>query len=1582
LISPQDAMKMFIESHCSNVSRSELESKFNAALKILDQGPVPQKNRLARALAAILQEHTHPSYLQPLSPEMLAEWVLTLLDFIESRGSDVGVSLFPFMTRHAMLVTNVPDAPYLVDSLRACLTGLQRRFHLVCHPIFKVVRKNDSIIDLGVVEAGVVKESLIIMEVDADADADADLLEAVRQSCTAVLRIDHDRVALEQRLEALHTVAEQGGYADFRRWLTDNNFLPFAYRRYRAQSTADGSVRGAETYDEALGLELGEEPQELLLRRLLRERDVVVEVSTMVSPVLRVEPLVCVGFRRMIAAGDWEDHQFFGLFTEKMLNEPAVHVPALRHRIESALDLLCVPRDSYDYRKTIEIFNTFPKVELFFIKSAELLEAVRSLTKTKIDRAAAVRVIITTSLAVRGVTLLLVMPRNFYAPGIIPRIETYLCRYFGAPQADLKITHISSDYTIHHVSLTPGSDQVRVDLSRLERGLTRIARPWDIRLQDLFHQAFGEKQGLELWRRYGAGFSNNYRTLINPRLALRDVRKIETVIASGDEVFDLWGPFTGYEQYYRLQFYSLRRSYLNELMPLLENLNLTVIEEVDFDLLVGEKTVYLKSFSIRSRSGEGSLSDQRGVLLEALGALRRGEVENDYLNRLLILTGLSWREIDIFRGYRNYYFQLGSRYTKKRVAFALINNPQVTRLLYRYFVGRFSDAPEWSDSLVREDQVLSPLRMEIVAALQDVSDVNEDNILRTLFNLIDSTVRTNFFIRRDLPDYFFSFKISAIGIMDMPAPRPLYEIYVHAATMEGIHLRGGKVARGGLRWSDRPDDFRTEVLGLMKTQMTKNALIVPVGSKGGFVVKTPYSSREEGMALSKSAYQTLIGGLLDLTDNRVGDQVVCPEGVVAYDEKDPYLVVAADKGTAHLPDTANAVSRSYGFWLDDAFASGGSQGYDHKELAITARGAWECVKRHFREFSVDIQTQPFSVVGIGDMSGDVFGNGMLLSRQIRLLAAFDHRHIFLDPDADPEKSFVERRRLFNLPRSSWDDYDRSLISEGGGIYSRSAKEIPLSPQVQSWLGVRHDSMDAPGLIRLLLTAEVDLLWNGGIGTYFKAVSEKNEDAGDRANDGVRIDAHQLRAKVVGEGGNLGFTQRGRIEYALAGGRINTDAVDNSAGVDCSDHEVNLKILMQHLRELGEVASPEERNRRLEAVTDEVCSAVLANNYGQSLCLSLDQVRCGRAVEPFIELSDRLSGAGLMDRRGEFLPSAKEVLARGSRSFVRPELAILMAYSKMQIFQTLLSSSLPEQTGVRDCLYGYFPEAIRISYREFLGDHPLSREITATVITNIAIDRAGSAFFNGLVQKHGVTLVDAIGVWLTFDRVVGGETLRQQIYALDNRMSTERQHELLLRLEDALAALCDWAIGEGLEILPESGQVFELREKLHAFEKVLGSILPEEAWTLCKGCASDCEENGIAAEPARRLSILPHLGNFLPIMVLAEKTDSELYATARAFIDIRGLLALDEILALSRNVLLRDGWDRKALQSLTASLADTSFRLTQVVLEQYSGNPDACLAGRRRELNNYRRLRDSLRGTTPVNFHPLMIVAASLEDLIP
>jgi len=1585
-------MKVVIESRGSRFSRKDLQEKLTRALELATELAAEVRADHIRNLAGVLKSHTPLSHISALPAEEIGDWLVRFVDFLDREKGAAPVRLIETGKKgHFVLVGNVPDVPFLIDSLQAYLVRRNLRFQLISHPILAIRRRKEGLSSIEGTEGRGPKESFIIIKLEG---IGRDSVFRIEQGAARVLQAvglaHRDRALMSKMFDSLGQTAEMEAYRDFWRWVRDGNFLPFSYRCLEVGKKGKKAVTVQEVEGSACGLFA--DPQELTCcrerslddfpaafqARILRQDPLVVEEIDRISPIHRSEPLVYLGFRERNSDGSWREHSFLGLFSRRSVDSLTSDVPALRRRIEKALDSLGIPKGCHDYRKTVEIFNTFPKVELFFMEPEELVETIRSFTL--LYRRSAVRIVAARSLAVNGVTLLILMPRSYYSPENLVRLESYLCRYFHTPSASSRIIHMSTKYLSLNVSLQPERDDVRIDLDRLERGLTKLARPWDDKLRILLEGAFGEGEGVALWEQYRQGLPREYRPLVHPRFAVRDVRNLERVRSGEREVYDFWGPLPGPEGYCRIQFYSRRKSYLNEFMPYLENLNLCVIDEVDFTLNVAGEELFIKSFAFRTGTGEdASPARGRDILLDALTALRKGEVENDYLNRLLVLTGLSWREIDIFRGYRNYYFQLGSPFSKRRVAFALINNPEVARLLFRYFEARFRPEPKWESPLDREEKALSPIRQDLASALESVRDINEDQILRTLFNLIDSTVRTNFFLRRNSHDYFFSFKISAIGIIDMPAPRPLFEIYVHSATMEGIHLRGGKVARGGLRWSDRPDDFRTEILGLMKTQMTKNSLIVPVGSKGGFVVKTPFTGREEGAALSKAAYQTLIRGLLDITDNRFGEKIVHPPGVVFYDEEDPYLVVAADKGTAHLSDTANAVSGEYDFWLGDAFASGGSRGYDHKKLGITARGAWESTKAHFREMGRDIQSDPFTVIGIGDMSGDVFGNGMLLSRQIRLLAAFDHRHIFLDPDPDPEASFRERQRLFKLPRSSWDDYDRGLISAGGGVFARDAKDIPLSSPVRKWLGVRHESMDGQGLVRLILKAEADLLWNGGIGTYVKAEAEKNEDAGDRSNDAVRVDAPQLKVKVIGEGGNLGLTQLGRIEYALGGGRINTDAVDNSGGVDCSDHEVNLKIFMQFLREKGKLVSGEERDRLLEEVTEDICREVLANNYGQSLCLSLDLKRCKEAIETFFELTERLSQAGLLDRKGEFLPREKEVLARSGGMLTRPELAILMAYSKMHLYQALLESELPDDDTSRTLLLGYFPEAMRERFRQDLPQHPLAREIAATVITNRVVDQAGSTFVNRLARRTGAAPAKIVESYLFFDRILGGHELRRQVFDQDNRMPSDRQQTLLLRLEEALAELCFWAV----EHDTGSGEEFfgKVKEGVREFEKILGGVLPESEWNPSRQFAEALKEAGLSHEAAHTYAVLPFLKDFLPIQAVADDVDEDLYTVAQTYNEVRKSLDIRKILRLLDKVQERDHWDRLAHQTLKRDYAAVAFGLTRAVLRENKGNPEGFLAARRQKVVLYRRLADSLRGGVPVNYHPFTVMVRSLQSLL-
>jgi glutamate dehydrogenase len=1080
-------------------------------------------------------------------------------------------------------------------------------------------------------------------------------------------------------------------------------------------------------------------------------------------------------------------------------------------------------------------------------------------------------------------------------------------------------------------------------------------------------------------------FSPEYRAIIPPELAVRDALRLEDLMRKGGEGFDLWEPHPGLDDpYYRLQLYGERVRGLDEIMPFLESLGLRVMDQVSFRLDTGARRFFLRSFAVTPAPADvPDPMPHKQALLQALDALLSGWVENDALNGLLLPTGLSWREIDVFRAYRNYYFQLGSRFGRFRFHKALLGNPRAAELLFRYFAIRFEPDGRWSDPVQREEEALSPIRLELGAVLDAVEDTNEDRILRDLFNLIDATLRTDFYRAKDPAEHFIALKISSLGVINMPAPRPLFEIYVHSRLMEGIHLRGAKVARGGIRWSDRPDDFRSEILDLMQTQMIKNALIAPQGAKGGFVLNIAGSQPEERNRLAKRAYGTLIRGLLNLTDNRVGAAVEGPPGIVAYDDADSYLVVAADKGTSRLSDSANDIAAEYGFWLGDAFASGGSHGYHHKRLGITARGAWVCVQRHFREAGQDIETRPFTVVGIGSMDGDVFGNGLLLSENIRLLGAFGASHIFLDPNPDPAVSYRERRRLFELPGSSWGSYDRALISPGGGVFRRDAKNIALSPEVRAWLGVRHASVDGEGLIRLLLTAPADLLWLGGIGTYVKAASEANDDVADRVNDPVRVDAGQIRAKVVGEGANLGFTQKARIEYALAGGRINTDAVDNSGGVDLSDHEVNLKIFMALLGHRGAIAGEDARNRWLEDVADEVVRSVLVNNYGQSLCLSLDRERCTRDVEPFLDLADRLVNAGMLDRAVESFPARKEVIARTGAGLTRPELAVLMAYAKLALKRALLDCDhFLTEPWTLDILAAYFPAPLRERFGAYLPEHSLAREITATRVCNAVINQAGAGFLMWVDELEPALLVRAVGAYVLFDRVVGGAALRDKLYALDGRLAAERQYAWLLQLEDLLAGFCRWALQSGRALFPDSAPVEAWRTGLRIYLDYLAESLSDAGRADHAGRLAELAILGFTPDEARLMVFPERLHEFPALIDLSERTGEALATVARLSDAIAEYLDLWRLIALLAEVKPRDRWERRTRSALLDRFRSAGVHLCFALLRNGLREPAALFAAPdiQPKLVRFQCLERELTETAAASLIPFAALGAALETL--
>jgi glutamate dehydrogenase len=1118
----------------------------------------------------------------------------------------------------------------------------------------------------------------------------------------------------------------------------------------------------------------------------------------------------------------------------------------------------------------------------------------------------------------------------------------------------------------------------------MDAQLNKFTKSWSVSFQQIAERAFGKETGKQLWQKYQSAFPIGYQAQVSPRYALKDILHLERLTTQNNQSISLLKPYKEIDQY-RLHFYSQKKRFLDEYIPVLENMHLRVMDQVQFPITVDGATQFIRSFTIQTATSQcAPLRSVNIQLLKTIQVILDGKSENDTLNKLLVLTGMNWQEIDVLRAYRNYYLQLGHRTTRDTVHHALINNPRVALCLFNYFEARFRPNPEWDDPALREEQALFSLRLQLLESMASVSDINDDRILRTLFNLIDATMRCNFHLRRSQGDYFVAFKINSLGVIDMPSPKPQNEIYVHAVDMEGIHLRGGKVSRGGIRWSDRPDDFRTEILGLMQTQISKNALIIPTGAKGGFVLKknglkfsTPASSQGTRDA-GKKAYITLIRGLLDLTDNYSDNKVVRLPYIVSYDDPDPYLVVAADKGTATFSDIANAVSADYQFWLGDAFASGGSLGFDHKALGITARGAWECVQRHFHELGKDIQNEAFTVVGIGSMDGDVFGNGMLLSPCIRLLAAFSGQHIFIDPNpSNSNVPFNERKRLFELPGSSWNDYDRTLISKGGGVYFRSDKDIPVSSELKKWLGIHYRSLDGESLIRYLLTAQVELLWLGGIGTYIKASTEKHEEVGDRSNDNVRVDATNLVARVVGEGANLGFTQKARIEYSLHGGRINTDAVDNSAGVDTSDHEVNLKILLTGLQKKNSVA---DYQPLFISMTDEVCQQVLANNYAQSLCLSLDQLRSADNSAVFLQLAEHLEAVGFFDRVVESFPPTKAILSRPGQIITRPELAVLMASSKMYLTQQIENQAALLHDECCECyLRSYFPVQIVEQYADYLSAHPLASEIKATIVSNKIINQAGCSFLSLDSDNENANILDHVGCYLTFDRVLDGDALRQAIYSLDNKMTANKQYRLLLQLEKTLAGFCRWALWHGKKLRPDAQTINCYSRYLQDFEHYFN----QEDSVFVKQQLELYLPDGVPEELAQKMVFISSLNDFPFIVSLSAETATDFVTVFKLFNEITHYLGLYEIYEQLAKLPPHDYWEQKVSTDLQADIKRIIGLLINNILSSKSSTCASYfdLLSEKQKINRYRRIYLEINTVLPVNLLPYIALTKELEKLV-
>jgi len=1115
--------------------------------------------------------------------------------------------------------------------------------------------------------------------------------------------------------------------------------------------------------------------------------------------------------------------------------------------------------------------------------------------------------------------------------------ETLMATFHGVHAEESTLVTDSAVARLHFVIYAQPGVAPDYDTPVIEARLASALRTWTDDLADALVEEFGEERGVLLHHRYASALPSGYQDDHTARTAVNDIRRLEALL-SGDPgdglAMHLYRPHETIDPAPRLKLYRHGEPLtLSDVLPLLENMGTKVIDERPYEIRpAGADPVWIYDFGLhREALADIDVAEVRERFQETLAAVWRGEIENDRFNWLVLRAGLRGRDVTVLRAYVRYLGQAGSTFSRDYMAATLVGNPDVASQLVELFTIRFDpDFDRHTDRGLLAKQAVA----EIDGRIDLVESLNEDRVLRSLLRLVTATLRTNFFQTpaEGRVASRLALKLDPRSIPDLPLPRPMFEIFVYSPRVEGVHLRGGPVARGGLRWSDRPEDFRTEILGLAKAQTVKNAVIVPVGAKGGFVVTSPPLGRDALQAEVASCYRTFVRGLLDVTDNVIEGRVVPPHRVVRHDGDDPYLVVAADKGTATFSDMANGISREYAFWLGDAFASGGSKGYDHKAMGITARGAWVSVRRHFRALGIDVQNEDFTVAGIGDMSGDVFGNGMLLSRHIRLVAAFDHRHVFVDPDPDPGRGFDERARLFALPRASWADYDPAAISPGGGVFPRTAKTVPLSDEMRRALDVDAEALPPDELVRAILRAPVDLLWNGGIGTYGKASTEANADVGDKNNDAVRIDATELRCRVVGEGGNLGFTQRGRIEFALHSGHINTDAIDNAAGVNCSDHEVNIKILLDRVVRDGDLTA-KQRDALLAAMTNDVATQVLGDNNGQTRALYISVAQAGAMRDVHVRYLDVLERSARLDRALEQLPTGDELRDRAHTGggLTMPEFAIVLAYSKIALFGELLASDVPEDPFLGRELEQYFPEVLRSRYPDQIREHPLRREIIATRVTNSVVDRAGTTFIFRLTEETGMAAPDVARAHTAAREIFGLRTLWAQIADLDDVVGTDTQIALLLEVRRLAERATRWLLRNRSQPLDIAAATEFFRRGVKELAVLIPTLVTEHRRRRFERTVDDHVGAGVPKDLAWSVGTLPDLISALDITTVARSTARPVGEVAEVYYTLDEYLKLDwlrdRILELPRD----DRWQSLARAALREDLHVVHSAITAEVL---------------------------------------------------
>ncbi|HEY5378164.1 MAG TPA: NAD-glutamate dehydrogenase [Pseudolabrys sp.] len=1465
--------------------------------------------------------------------------------------------------RKAVTVIEVSndDMPFLVDSVMGEIGERRLDLRLVAHPVFAIKREGGHLIALGTSEADGHRESFIHIHIEPLEDATVcaaivaaleNVLREVRlavqdwrpmvdyvQDIVAELKTNPPPLPVDEIAEAIH----------FLQWLLDDHFTFIGVRNYDCNGHALDP-------DYASGLGIMRNPETRVLRRgdehleftpeimafLNEPRPLIIAKANIHARVHRRVYLDYIGVKRFNSAGALIGEQrIVGLFTSSAYTRTAHSIPYLRRKIAAIEARAGFDPHSHSGKALANVLEHYPRDELFQVEVDTLYQFAMAILQ--LDERPRVRVLARRDRFDRFVSVLVYVPRERYDSDIRAKIGAYLAATFvGRVSAFYPFFPEGPLVRVHFIIGRSGGATPEVARDTLEREVEDIVRSWGDGLAAALTLTNDPRKARELFKRYRDAFGGGFRDTYMPAIAAGDIRVIESLTAERPLGVDFHHRLEEEQRSVGLKVWSYDRPLpLSERVPVLENMGFRVVDERTFHIEPPDAPgVWFHDMLLTRDDGAAiDLNEGKSRLEAAFLTIMRGGAESDGYNALTLVGGLGWRDVALVRTLSRFLRQIRVPYSQDYMWTTLTRHSRVAHDIVELFHARFD--PRADAEKVREER-----QREIFARIEEelskVDSLDEDRILRHFVNAVQSATRTNYYQTDKIGQLkpLIAIKFESGKLTDVPLPRPLYEVFVYSPRVEGVHMRFGKVARGGIRWSDRPQDFRTEILGLVKAQQVKNAVIVPVGAKGGFVPKLmpKNPTRDQFMAEGIATYKLFISTLLDITDNYAPDgTIVPPDCVVRHEGDDPYLVVAADKGTATFSDIANGISVEHGYWLGDAFASGGSAGYDHKVMGITARGAWESVKRHFREMDIDIGMTPFTAIGVGDMSGDVFGNGMLREDTTRLLAAFDHRDIFIDPDPDPKTSFAERKRLFALPRSSWQDYDKSLISKGGDVYSRASKEIRLSPEAQKIIGA-PESVTPQQLMKAILKMPADLLFFGGIGTYVRASTENDEAAGDRANDPIRITGSDLRAKVVGEGANLGMTQRGRIEAALSGARLNTDAIDNSAGVNTSDVEVNIKIAYSAPVRAGELTL-EKRNAELVEMTDEVARLVLRNNYQQTLALSLAQRRGLEDLGFQQRLMQTLEKQGLLDRVVEYLPDEMALAERRKRNqpLTRPELAVLLAYAKLTLYSELLNSNVPDDPYLGRELGRYFPKEMSERYPDALHAHRLRREIIATQLTNSMINRGGATLIVRIADQTGATAASIAAAFAAVRNSYDLIGLNGEIDALDNKLPGKTQLSLYAAVQDLLLDRLVWFLRnadlkQGLE-----KNVAHYREGIAQVEASLESTLPKAATQERDARVESLTRAGVPDDLARKVANLPVLKAAADIVRVADRAQKPVAEVAATYFATEAYFQLDRISSAVPGIVVQDYFDRLALDRSLDSIEEAERRLTAAMVGNGQGN---------------------------------------------